>query len=58
MNVPFFIAKRIAFSGGHNPARIIIRIANVAVALSVAVMISATALIAGFKNEISKKIFV
>jgi lipoprotein-releasing system permease protein len=57
MNVPFFIAKRIAFSGGHNPARIIIRIANVAVALSMAVMISATALIAGFKSEISKKIF-
>ncbi|MCE7925683.1 MAG: ABC transporter permease [Haliscomenobacteraceae bacterium CHB4] len=35
----------------------IIRIAIVAVALSVAVMIAATALIAGFKSEISRKIF-
>ena len=57
MNLPFFIARRIAFSGGKNFSRIIIRIATVAVALSVAVMIAATALIAGFKSEISRKIF-
>ncbi len=57
MNLPFFIARRIAFSGGKNFSRIIIRIAIVAVALSVAVMIAATALIAGFKSEISRKIF-
>lgn len=57
LNLPFFIARRIAFSGGKNFSRIIIRIATVAVALSVAVMIAATALIAGFKSEISRKIF-
>ncbi|MBX2890224.1 MAG: ABC transporter permease [Saprospiraceae bacterium] len=57
MNLPFFIARRIAFSGENNFSRVIIRIAQAAVALSVAVMIAATALIAGFKHEISRKIF-
>lgn len=57
MNLPFFLARRIAFAGGHNFSRFIIRIAVVAVALSVAVMIAASALIAGFKTEISRKIF-
>jgi lipoprotein-releasing system permease protein len=57
MNLPFFIAKRIAFSGGKNFSRLIIRIAVLAVALSVAVMIASSALIAGFKSEISRKIF-
>lgn len=57
MNLPFFIARRIAFDSGKNFSRLIIRIAVIAVALSVAVMIAATGLIAGFKSEISKKIF-
>lgn len=57
MNLPFFIARRIAFSGKKNFSRVIIRIATAAVALSVAVMLSATALISGFKSEISRKIF-
>lgn len=57
MNLPFFIAKRIAFSGGQHFSRFIIRIAVAAVALSVAVMITSSALIAGFKSEISRKIF-
>ncbi|TNE60578.1 MAG: ABC transporter permease [Bacteroidetes bacterium] len=57
MNLPFFIARRIAFSGKRNFSRFIIRIAIVAVSLSVAVMIASTALIAGFKSEISRKIF-
>lgn len=57
MNVPFFIAKHVATSGQQSFSRLIIRIAVVAVALSVAVMIAATALIAGFKKEISSKIF-
>lgn len=56
-NFPFFLARRIAFAGGQNFSRLIIRIAVVAVALSVAVMIAASALIAGFKTEISRKIF-
>jgi len=57
LNLPFFIARRIAFSSGNSFSKIILRIAIAAVALSVAVMIAATALIAGFKTEISRKIF-
>jgi lipoprotein-releasing system permease protein len=57
MNLPLFIARRVAFTGGKNFSRLIIRIAIVAVALSVAVMVSASAFIAGFKTEISRKIF-
>lgn len=57
MNLPFFIARRVAFSGDKRFSGIIIRIAITAVSLSVAVMISATCLIAGFKAEISRKIF-
>ncbi len=57
MNLPFFIARRIAFTGKNSFSSVIIRIAIVAVALSVAVMIAASALISGFKSEISKKIF-
>jgi lipoprotein-releasing system permease protein len=57
MNLPYFIAKRIAFSPDSSMSKVIIRIAIVAVTLSVAVMIASSALIAGFKYEISKKIF-
>lgn len=57
MNFPFFIAKKVAQSGEKSLSLLIIRIAVVAVALSVAVMIIATALIAGFKKEITSKIF-
>lgn len=57
MNVPFFIARKVAAAGQRSFSRLIIRIAIVAVALSVAVMIVATSLIAGFKKEISDKIF-
>lgn len=57
MNAPFFIARKVAASGQRSFSRLIIRIAIVAVALSVGVMIVATSLIAGFKNEISEKIF-
>lgn len=57
MNLPYFIARRIAFSGKKSFSSIIIRFAIVAVALSVAVMIITSSLIAGFKSEISKKIF-
>lgn len=57
MNLSFFIASRIAFSRKNSFSSIIIRIAIAAVALSVAVMIIASAMISGFKSEISKKIF-
>lgn len=57
MNLDYFIARKVAASGQQSFSRLIIRIAIVAVALSVSVMIIATSLIRGFKNEISSKIF-
>lgn len=57
LNLPLFIARKLAFSKEKTFSRLIIRIAIAAVALSVAVMVAATALISGFKYEISRKIF-
>ena len=57
MNVPFFIAKKIAFSKGESFSRFIIKIAIGAVALSMAVMIISTSLINGFQQTISDKVF-
>ncbi|MCB0610438.1 MAG: ABC transporter permease [Lewinellaceae bacterium] len=57
MNLEFFIAKRVALSESKSFARLIIRIAMVSVAISVAVMIITTSMISGFKKEISRKIF-
>ncbi len=57
MNLEYFIARKVARSGQKSFSRLIIRIAIVAIALSVTVMIVATSLIRGFKSEISSKIF-
>jgi len=57
MNFPYFIAKKVSFSGKKNFSRLIIRIAIVAIALSMTVMIATTSLIHGFKDEVSTKIF-
>jgi lipoprotein-releasing system permease protein len=57
LNFPFYIAQRVAASGQKSFARLIIRIAIAAVALSIAVMIIASSLIKGFKSEISNKMF-
>ncbi len=57
MKLAFFIAKRVALSDNQSFSKLIIRIAIIAIALSLSVMIIATALIAGFKNEISTKLF-
>lgn len=57
MSLPIFLARRLAFSGEKTFSRLIIRIAVAAVAISVAVMIAATAMISGFQKEISRKIF-
>jgi lipoprotein-releasing system permease protein len=57
MNYSFFIAKKVAAEGEQSFARVIIRIAVIAIALSISVMICATALVSGFKREISSKIF-
>lgn len=57
MNFEYFLAKRIASSKQKSFTAFIIRIAIIAIALSVTVMIVATALVSGFKNEISRKVF-
>ncbi|MEL6866188.1 MAG: ABC transporter permease, partial [Bacteroidota bacterium] len=57
MNLAYFIARKVALANRKSFSRLIIRIAIAAIALSVAVMIIATALISGFKNQISEKIF-
>ncbi len=57
MNIAAYIARKVATAGNQSFSRLIIRIAIMAVALSMAVMVVSTALIAGFKTEISNKIF-
>ncbi len=57
MNLEFFIAKRVASSTKNSFSGKIISIAIMAIMISMAVMIIATALVAGFKNGISSKIF-
>ncbi|RMH10293.1 MAG: ABC transporter permease, partial [Gammaproteobacteria bacterium] len=57
MNLERFIATRVAFSERKSFSRLIIRIAVVAVALSLSVMIVAMAVITGFKHQIGEKIF-
>ncbi len=57
MNLPLFIARRVAAGGGRSFSRLILRIAVAAVALSMTVMVVATSLISGFKTEIADKIY-
>lgn len=57
MNIEHFIAKRIAFAGSKSFTRVIVRIAIAAIAISMTVMILTTAIISGFKKEITNKIF-
>ncbi len=57
MNISRFIAGKIAARSGGGFGGVIVKISIVAVALSVAVMIWSTAVVRGFKNTISDKIF-
>ncbi len=57
VNLPAFIARRTIFPKGKSFAGFIMRLAIIAYALSIAVMIIASALIRGFKKEISQKMF-
>ncbi|MFT6333607.1 MAG: lipoprotein-releasing system permease protein [Saprospiraceae bacterium] len=57
MNLPHFVAKRIAFSRSRSFTKVIVRIAIAAIALSLSIMILTTMIISGFKNEISTKVF-
>ena len=57
MNFPLYIARRIAQSSTAGYSGNIIKLAIVSVSISIAVMILSTAVIYGFKTEISEKIF-
>ncbi|MBL0308757.1 MAG: ABC transporter permease [Bacteroidetes bacterium] len=56
MNIELFIVRKIAFSSRKNFSAFIIRIAVMAVALSLATMIVATSLVNGFQKEIRNKV--
>lgn len=56
MSFPRFIALRLSRSQQRNFTRTIIRIAIAAMAVSLAVMIVTTAMVTGFKKEISAKV--
>jgi lipoprotein-releasing system permease protein len=58
LNLPFYIARRISSNRKASFSRFIIRLATVATALSVAVMIIAVAIVFGFKETIKDKLFV
>ena len=51
MNIEFFIAKRLNSKVGHRFSQPIVRIATLAIALSLAVMILAIAIVTGFQKE-------
>lgn len=57
MNFEPWIARRLMASGGGGFTRVILWVATGAVGLSVAVMIVSLALMTGFKQEITKKMF-
>ena len=59
MNTPLFIAKRLynAKENNNNYTRPIIRIAILAITLSVMIMLLSVFILLGFKGEISKKVF-
>lgn len=61
MSLAHFIAKRIHFNPaskqGKNVSKPAVRIATIGIALGLAVMIVSIAVVTGFKNEISRKVF-
>lgn len=58
LNLAYFISKRISTNKQSSFSRFIIRLATIATALSVAVMIIAVATVLGFKQTIKDKLFV
>lgn len=56
MNLALFIARRTAQTSEENRPGVMVRIATLAVALSLTVMLLSMAVIMGFKREVSRKI--
>lgn len=57
MNFEYFISRRLSWEDKGSFSRFIIRIAIIAIALSVSVMVIATSMIDGFTHEIREKVF-
>ncbi len=57
MYTPFYISKRISNNSTYTFSKLITRIATLAIALSLSIMIIASSLVNGFQKEIEKKIF-
>jgi lipoprotein-releasing system permease protein len=57
LNFSFYIAKKAGITSKKSFSNIIIRIAVVAIALSITVMIIASSTVRGFKQSISEKVF-
>ncbi|MDR1169353.1 MAG: FtsX-like permease family protein [Prevotellaceae bacterium] len=56
MNTEFYIAKKLSFNRDNKPVRVMTRIAVFSVALSIAVMITASSVLSGFKIQLKEKI--
>ncbi len=56
MNLSYFIASRTSNQSNRSFSRVIIRIALLAVALSIAIMLVSDAIVIGFQNEIKNKV--
>lgn len=56
MNYSFFIARRLSFGSDGRRSSPAVRVATIAIALSVTVMLAAIAIVSGFKREITEKV--